>query len=384
MSDPLRLLPGSTNFQVIEDPAYLPNGSGEHLYVDIEKEGLTTDQVAEALAKACGKKERDVGYAGRKDRHAITRQWFSVHFGDEAKLATLSERLPHGRVQVHGVSRHANKLRLGHLAGNRFVLGLGGDATGLAQRLTKLAHEGIRNRFGAQRFGVHGANLVVAKAWGAGDVETAVAHIVDPSGQWRWGDPLPSGFRHGPEGQVLGALRRGTDAQAALRSAGDPLRKFTASAAQSAVFNAVLDARESGGLLHCFRVGDLGCTTKGAPFLVESDALADTNRRAAAGVLDAFTTAPMPGTSRLKPSPDIDAEERHWSAATGIDWAWFAEGGTLESPGERRPLVVPFRVAPEVRSEGTTTWVSFALPSGSYATSVLEQVGVTLPDDRRG
>ena len=104
MSPTPHLRPGSTNFQVIEDPAYLPNGSGEHLYVDIEKEGLTTDQVAEALAKACGKKERDIGYAGRKDRHAITRQWFSVHFGEEAKLASLAERLPNGRVQVHGVS----------------------------------------------------------------------------------------------------------------------------------------------------------------------------------------------------------------------------------------------------------------------------------------
>ena len=66
------LIPGSAHFQVIEEPAYLPSGSGEHLYVDIEKEGLTTDQVAEALAKACGKRDRDIGYAGRKDRHAVT------------------------------------------------------------------------------------------------------------------------------------------------------------------------------------------------------------------------------------------------------------------------------------------------------------------------
>ena len=77
------------------------------------------------------------------------------------------------------------------------------------------------------------------------------------------------------------------------------------------------DAREAGGLLHTFRVGDLGCTTKGAPFQVEADALADTNRRAAAGVLDAFTTAPLPGTSRLKPSAEVDAEERDVLAVAG-------------------------------------------------------------------
>jgi tRNA pseudouridine13 synthase len=381
---PLQLLPGAKNFQVIEEPAYLPNGSGEHLYVDIEKESLTTDQVAEALAKACGKKERDVGYGGRKDRHAVTRQWFSVHFGDEAKLATLAERLPNGRVHVHGVSRHANKLRMGHLAGNRFVLGLGGDTSGLAEKLARLAHEGIRNRYGPQRFGINGSTLEIAKAWGAGNAEAVVARIIDPSGAWKWGDALPSGYRHGPEGHALGALRRGDDAAKALKVAGDPLRKLAASAAQSAVFNAILDAREAGGLLHKFRLGDMGCTNRGAPFLVEADALDETNRRAAAGVLDAFTTAPMPGTSRMKPSPEVDAQERQWSAHTGVDWSWFADGGTLESPGERRPLLVPFRAAPDLRVDGDTTWVSFALPSGSYATAVLEQVGVTIPDDRRG
>ncbi len=383
MSSP-HLLPGSANFSVIEEPAYLPSGSGEHLYVDIEKEGLTTDQVAEALAKVCGKKDRDVGYAGRKDRHAITRQWFSVHFGKDEALATLQERLPHGRVQVHGVARHANKLRLGHLAGNRFVLGIAGDTAGLAERLAKLAHEGIRNRFGAQRFGLHGATLALAKAWGAKQHEAAIAVIIDPTGGWKWGDELPSGFRHGPEGLALGALRRGKDAAGALQAAGDQLRKLAASAGQSAIFNAILDAREAAGLLHTLRIGDLGNTSRGAPFLVEADALDDTNRRAAAGVLDAFATAPLPGTQRLKPAPAIDAQEREWSAATVVDWAWFGDGGALESPGERRPLLVPFRAAPSVRVDGEVTWVSFTLPSGSYATAVLEQVSVSIPDDRRG
>jgi tRNA pseudouridine13 synthase len=379
-----RLLPGSGHFQVVEEPAYLPAGTGEHLYVDIEKEGLTTDQVAEALAKACGKRERDVGYAGRKDRHAVTRQWFSVHFGDEAGLATLAERLPNGRVLVHGVSRHANKLRIGHLASNRFVLGLGGDTGGLDAGLAELARTGIRNLYGSQRFGIHGATLALARAWGAGDHQGAVARCIDPTGTWRWGDELPTGFRHGAEGQVLGALRRGGDPAAALRAGGDQLRKLVASAAQSAIFNAVLAAREAAGLLHTLRIGDLGCTDRGAPFMVEADALEDTNRRAAPGVFAAFATGPMPGTRRLHPAPAVDAEERAWSAGTGIDWAWFGDGGVFESPGERRPLLVPFRTPPEVRREGELTWVSFGLPAGCYATMVLEQVGVRIPDDRKG
>jgi tRNA pseudouridine13 synthase len=77
----VRLAPGSDNFRVAELPAYAPCGSGEHLYVEVEKEGLTTDVVARALARACGVPERAVGYAGRKDRHAVARQWFSIHRG---------------------------------------------------------------------------------------------------------------------------------------------------------------------------------------------------------------------------------------------------------------------------------------------------------------
>ena len=104
-----RLVPGSTHFQVIEEPQYAASGAGEHLYVEIEKEGYTTDLLAEALAKTCGKRGVDIGYAGRKDRHAVTRQWFSIHFGDEKKLLGLADHLPaNGRVEVKTISRHAN------------------------------------------------------------------------------------------------------------------------------------------------------------------------------------------------------------------------------------------------------------------------------------
>ncbi len=382
-----QLLPGPAHFQVVEEPAYAPSGSGEHLYVLIEKEGLTTDAVAEALAKTQGKRGMDVGYAGRKDRHAVTSQWFSVHFGDESRLPALAEHSARGRITVREVARHANKLRLGHLAGNRFRLGLGGvaDPQALQGGLTALAHQGIPNRFGAQRFGVHGATLAIARAWGGGDTAAAVACIVAPDGSWTPGQPLPEGFRPGPDGRVLGALRRRPDDLAgALRAAGDQLQKLVASAAQSAVFNAVLDARTAAGLLHRLRPGDLGCTTRGAPFLADEATLDDTNRRAAPGVLDAFTTGPMPGGNRLRPLPPIDAEERAWAAETGVVWSWFERGGALESPGERRPSVVPFRAAPVVSAAGDVTWVEFALPSGSYATTVLEQVGVAIPADRRG
>ncbi len=384
-----RLIPGSAWFQVIEEPAYTASGAGEHLYVEIEKEGLTTDAVAEALAKACGKRSRDVGFAGRKDRHAITRQWFSVHFGEEARLAALPELVGgRGRVAVLSVSRHANKLRLGHLAGNRFHLGLAdvADDAELAARLADMAREGVRNRFGTQRFGVASATLGIARAWGRGDLQGAVELIVDPEGSWRWGAELPSGYRAGPEGRALGALRQGAAAKGALAAAGDQLRKLVASAAQSAVFNAILDARVAAGLLHRFRVGDLGITTRGAPFRVAEGELDATNARAAPGVLDAFTSGPLPGSSRLRPDDAIDAEERSWAAPTGVDWAWLAGDSPLASPGERRPLVVPFRSTPILAREASdagTLWLDLALPPGTYATEVLAQLDIDVPADRR-
>jgi tRNA pseudouridine13 synthase len=383
------LLPGAAHFQVIEEPAYAPSGAGEHLYVEVEKEGLTTDAVAELLARTLGRRTMDVGYAGRKDRHAITRQWFSVHGGDESRLNELAGSAGRGRIAVLTVARHGNKLRLGHLSGNRFRLAISGIAGAaqhqeLAERLACLAHEGIRNRFGEQRFGIAGATLAVAKAWGAGDAAAAVERIVDPQGRWRFGEPLPGGFRQGAEGRVLGFLRRrADDPVAALRAAGDQLRKLAASAAQSAVFNAVLDARQASGLLHRLRVGDLGCTLRGAPFAVTAEDLLSTNQRAAAGVLDAFATAPLPGMSRLRPSPEIETEERAWSAPTGVAWEWFADGGRLSSPGERRPLLVRFRTPPSLAG-GDPAWLEFALPSGSYATEVLAQAGIAVPADRRG
>jgi len=377
------LLPGAAFFHVDEEPAYAADGTGEHLYVHIEKEGLTTDAVVEQLAKVCGVRHDAVGFAGRKDRHAVTRQWFSIHFGKEEQLAGLDGGK--GRVQVLAISRHRNKLRLGHLAGNSFRLGLTNiaDPAALQARLNDLGRTGIANRFGSQRFGVAGATLRAACAYGAGNPEAAIAIALDPAGVWTWGDPLPTGFRAGPEGRLLGQLRSGGTAARALRQS-DQLVKLWASAAQSAVFNAVAEARASSGLTHALRAGDIACTPKGAPFVVAEVDVDDVNRRVAAGILELFATGPLPGTTKFQPSATVVAEEQAWAAGTGVDWSWFAAKAPLESPGDRRQLVVPFRVAPTVTVVDAVTWVAFGLPSGSYATEVLTQVGVAIPDDRRG
>lgn len=146
------------DFQVFEQLPFTPDGEGEHLFLYIRKTGENTDWVARQLARFCQVSPRDVGYAGKKDRHAVTEQWFSV-------------RLPIGRtlnwslfggdtIQVLETARHSRKLRLGALSGNRFVLRLR-DVTepqALAARVEQV-RTGVPNYFGEQRFGNEGGNL---------------------------------------------------------------------------------------------------------------------------------------------------------------------------------------------------------------------------------
>jgi tRNA pseudouridine13 synthase len=381
----VRLLPGASHFRVEELPAYAPSGSGEHLYVFVEKEDLSSDEAAERLRAAMGRPAVDVGYAGRKDRHGVTRQWLSVRLGDEAKLADLGARLPRGRLRVLEVARDRNKLRPGHLLGNRFELGLdvSGEAAELEKRLADLARDGVLNRFGAQRFGIGGSSVAAARALGRGDVAAAIEILIDPSGAWRVGAPLPPAAGGGPVGAIARALRREPDrVERALAAAGPRFRRLLASAAQSAVFNAVLDARRERGLVHRFRAGDVGLRAGGGLFRCRPEELDDTNARARPGVLAALVTGPLPGHDVFAAGVEAAADERAWSAGADVDWTWFDADGPLASPGDRRALVVPFLEPPALVSGAGLHWLRFALPAGSYATEVLEQLGVALP--RRG
>ncbi len=153
------------DFIVTELPLQLPSGEGEHIWVDIEKNGANTAFVAQQLAKAAGVQERDVGYAGLKDRHAITRQWFSIYLpkGETPDLAQLE----HPEFKVLGQSRHVKKLRPGDLQGNRFRIVLRdviGDREAIETNLKAVASHGVPNYFGAQRFGHGGGNVEQGRA----------------------------------------------------------------------------------------------------------------------------------------------------------------------------------------------------------------------------
>jgi tRNA pseudouridine13 synthase len=315
-------------FVVEELPAYLPAGEGEHTYLWIEKRGLTTLDAAGRLARLFGREARDVGYAGMKDRHATTRQWLSLPGidPDQAMAASLDG------VRVLAAARHRNKLRTGHLHGNRFEVVLlelaPGEAESIAAALHALARTGVANRFGRQRFGSAGDNL-----------QTGLA--------------------------VLRGTRRESDYRR---------RKLLLSAVQSAVFNRVLDLRAEGGLL-TVRVGDiLEKVVSGGQFAC-TDVAADQARVDAGEIVP---TAPLPGSRVREPEPGTPARELERRALSdlGIAPDELAQVGRA-LPGTRRPVVVPVTLEePAVRDEPNGLRLRFSLPPGSYATVVLEALGV--------
>ena len=155
----LKLL--NEDFIVTELPLQLPSGEGEHIWLDIEKNGANTAFVAQQLADAAGVQERDVGYAGLKDRYAITRQWFSIYLpkGGTPDLTLLQ----HPEFNVRSQSRHVKKIRPGDLRGNRFRILLRdvtGDRDAIEANLEAVVSHGAPNYFGAQRFGHDGGNVM--------------------------------------------------------------------------------------------------------------------------------------------------------------------------------------------------------------------------------
>ncbi len=156
--------PTSRDFTVEEVPLYEFTGEGEHLVLQIRKKELTTWEMLEVLSTHLGIRIRDIGYAGLKDKHAMTIQYISIMAIHEPKL----ESFTHSQIKILKRVRHNNKIRIGHLKGNRFwmrfkkVLGVQKDM--LDSVLKWVATNGVPNYFGHQRFGIHGDNWSEGKA----------------------------------------------------------------------------------------------------------------------------------------------------------------------------------------------------------------------------
>jgi tRNA pseudouridine13 synthase len=154
----------STDFVVNEVPLYEFSGEGEHLILHVRKKDLTTWQMIQKLSEFCGAKTRDFGYAGLKDKDGMTTQYVSVHKSFEAKLENFKDE----KIKILSKTYHLNKIRTGHLKGNRFFIRLKRvnkvDGQKLGNALKTLKKEGFPNFFGYQRFGKDGDNYTLGRA----------------------------------------------------------------------------------------------------------------------------------------------------------------------------------------------------------------------------
>ena len=315
------------DFAVDEVPAYLPSGQGDHAWLWIEKRGLSTFDLLHQLADQLDRDEREFGVAGLKDAQAVSRQWVSIEHADLARCRELAS----DRFRVLDVRRHGNKVRMGHLRGNRFGITLRGttaaDLEAARSNLADLARRGAPNYFGEQRFGKRGANLQ----------------------------------------KGLDVLR-GNARQFAARM---PRRVFglVLSAVQSEVFNRVVMARLQG--LDQLMPGDLAFRHDNGACFAVTDAAAEQPRAAAFAI---SPSGPMPGPEMTLPTGEPAAIEAAALAALELAPEAFANLPFRLGRGERRPLRVPVtEVAAEALADGALR-LSFTLPKGAYATSVLREL----------
>jgi len=160
----------NADFRVDEIPLAQPCGEGEHVWLHIEKNGANTAWISKKLAELAGVKEMDVGYAGMKDRNAITRQWFSIYL-PRVEAPDFSQ-LNDEEMTLLTQTRHSKKLRRGDLLGNRFEILLTqvqGDKDVIEKNLLQIREHGVPNYFGAQRFGHGGGNIESGRAMLAGE-----------------------------------------------------------------------------------------------------------------------------------------------------------------------------------------------------------------------
>jgi len=378
-----------TDFLVEEIPAYSPCGHGPHVFFEIEKRGRPTVDVIAEIARHLRRHPRDIGYAGLKDARAVTRQMLSLEGADPAVLAELKLR----GVRVLSTARHTNKLKLGHLRGNRFVIKLRGCAPGALTRaeaiVAELARRGVPNYFGPQRFGNRGDNHEAGWAIIRGDEDRALDILL--------GGPSPDDRPNIRTARRLFAQRRFGEAarqwpaafqwqqracRALARAKGNALKAWPAvdrsvkvfliQAAQSDLFNRMVAERIA--TLDRLEIGDLAWRhANGACFLVE-DAAREQPRCTA---LEISPTGPLFGERCTPAQAEPGRRESELLAACGVDGKRLAALGPLAPRGERRVLRVPLHAAAVAAGKdqvGPYVRVAFELPPGSYATAVTREI----------
>jgi tRNA pseudouridine13 synthase len=309
------------DFEVEEIPAYEPSGTGEHLYLWIEKTDMGAEYFARQVARRLNIPNSEVGTAGLKDRRAVTRQWVSVPATCEPQLAQLDG----DGIRVLNVSRHSNKLKPGHLKGNRFRVFVR-DATpaDVEPILNRVRELGLPNFYGPQRFGRDG--------------ETAALGMAMLKGE-------PTKVRN------------------------PFLRKLALSAAQSLLFNDYLARRMADGLFRTVLAGDVMAKWPAGGMFTATDVPTEQRRFDAR---ETVTAGPMFGRKTFPAHADAADREAAVLEGAGLSRASFEGFGKLVMGTRRHNLVYVEDLSANWEAEGLR--LTFTLPAGSYATVLLREV----------
>ncbi|HMN95794.1 MAG TPA: tRNA pseudouridine(13) synthase TruD [Phycisphaerales bacterium] len=381
------------DFLVEELPLYAARGEGEHLYLRIRKTNVSHSELMGVLRRHYGVRETAIGFAGMKDKLAVTEQTISVHLPGRPE----GDPPQHPRILVLDAARHENKLRRGHLAGNHFAIRIRQidptRAPSILRQLRALSDGGIPDYFGYQRFGYrrngHRLGLcVLAEAW-----EALLAELLGASGS-----PFPAHQRERreafdagrieesatlwmpgdrPERAAMSALVRGADPRAAVAAIDETTRSFWVSALQSYVFNRVVDRRIDEGALDRLVEGDLAWKHDSRACFAVSAALAeDAATLERLRRFEISPSGPLPGPGMTRPTGRAAAIEAAALAETGLAERHF-DHLPFRTQGMRRPLRVQLS---NVEAEGgfdehgPFVRVAFDLPRGAYATVVLREL----------
>ncbi|MEN6307410.1 MAG: tRNA pseudouridine(13) synthase TruD [Anaerohalosphaeraceae bacterium] len=383
------------DFCVEEVPLYEPSGEGTHVYVFIEKQQLTTHDAVARMAAALGVRRIDIGYAGRKDAQAITRQWISIEHIDPDKIMALN--CP--QIKVLKIGRHGNKLKVGHLSANKFMIRMRNLSTPAKQAeqivqtiMDVLIHRGVPNYFGPQRFGGRSdsgrlgetlikndttefCRLFLGDAENETDNRFIEARQLYEQGNYEQAlECWPKAF-HDHRRMLKELVRTKGNFKRASRALDDAMKNLLVSAWQSALFNEVLAARMP--RIDTILLGDMAMKhDNGACFHVEQP---DTEQPRCQN-FEISPTGPLLGmrTTRLTDAageienPILDRE-----ILTEDDLRRIKNFGAR---GGRRALRFQPRhvhIASGTDNRGEYLELAFELDSGCYATTLLREITKT-------
>lgn len=325
------------DFCVEENLGFVPSGQGEHIFLQVQKRGMTTPALVQHISEVTGVPVRQISFAGLKDKYALTSQWLSLHSPgkDPAGLDRIGEHIENNAIQVLACTRNHKKLRRGTHAGNRFTLNLRslrtldpvGDMSAalsdLSCRLESIAAQGVPNYFGEQRFGYDNLRRALQPA--------------------------------------EGSQRRVKRQQ----------RGMQMSAVRSALFNLVLARRVQDQTWNHWLAGDvMNLDGTGSVFADDQEAdKALLQDRVA--MMDIHPTGPLWGQGELATTAEAARLEQdvaeHWSLL--CEYLENAQQGLAQ---QRRSLRLPVQALHYRLQEDLS--LSFELPVGAFATVVVREL----------